>query len=524
MASVLSLVRHRRQALLRVSPSIPTLSIDREEKRPRQKPSSRLYSSTPKREILPVVALGVVAVVGHYSWRAWRRMDNEWKEYEWELQEYQKLQAKQQTNEGAARTLALDLGTIQTRLATTTAHNTTTVNEDNMSQVQIEITASGERSFFNGVIDAENEEDVIHGQQAIEKFFYDIPEQTENCPVELPWNLLETHDHFERAKELILHSISPALNNVLDRLDNDHRIQQASSDEVTGEQAVDPAAVRSVVTVPDRFAAYYTVFSDINPVFVPEPVASIWGAQHCNILPTDLSSHDNVCIVVDVGGFATQVSAVRHDVVLYHATLPWGGERWIELLVQLLRNEVKRDDLPLTDARSLSALQVQARTALAELSTQSRVNIHVPYLLPTPGDHHLDTSMSRSVLEQAIQQDVAGLKERTNDEDKAWFSPHLANPSDAAALWTSLLTQLLEHCQLNPIADVDHVLLVGGAARAPFVAKSLKDALFAITGDDKLLVVPDNAALPELTVLGAATMLPNYTYDIERGMVRLPGM
>jgi hypothetical protein len=67
---------------------------------------------------------------------------------------------------------------------------------------------------------------------------------------------------------------------------------------------------------------------------LPDPVAAVWGAQHHNLLPVDKDpKHSKTFLVLDVGGYVTQLSIVQKDIVLNHFTLQWGGETPIELLV-----------------------------------------------------------------------------------------------------------------------------------------------------------------------------------------------
>jgi molecular chaperone DnaK (HSP70) len=247
-----------------------------------------------------------------------------------------------------------------------------------------------------------------------------------------------------------------------------------------------------------------------NCSFVPDPVAAVWGAQFQNVLPVDLPK-DATVLVIDVGGWTTQVAVVRHSSVLGSCTLPWGGECVVETAVDLL---TKATSEPLHDARSLALLQVQARHAVQELSRQPRVHVHVPYLFADPKQHHLDTELARVVLEQAVQEDAVQGHHHGGD----CLSPHLPPPVDLASLWTSVVTQTLEQSAALP-ASVDHVLLVGGGSKVPLVQASVRAALQVLDADSKLRQ-PDPAVLSELTVLGAASLLPSFEYNAHEGLVR----
>jgi molecular chaperone DnaK (HSP70) len=299
--------------------------------------------------------------------------------------------------------------------------------------------------------------------------------------------------------------------------------------------------LRTTVTVPVQLThntVYAGAFNKDNilpnlpshttTVLLPDPVAAVWGAQHHNLLPVDKDPHHaKTFLVLDVGGYVTQLSIVQKDVVLNHLTLQWGGETPIELLVGLL---AKESPSPVADARSLAALQTQARVAVAELAGKSRVKVHVPYLFADPKNHHLDTTISRPVLEQEIQADIRNRLVSSiiaNQVDHASdgllvLSPHMPSPTDLQSLWTSAVTQLLEISQQTPMS-LDHILLVGGGFKSPATVESARAALYALMGPDAVnkTVVPDSSVVSELTALGAASMLPGYEYSMESGLHRM---
>jgi molecular chaperone DnaK (HSP70) len=169
------------------------------------------------------------------------------------------------------------------------------------------------------------------------------------------------------------------------------------------------------------------------------------------------------------------------------------------------------------------------------LRSKSQVNIHVPYIFATPGNHHLDTVLSRSVLEQVIQEDirqrlVAQLvtKNDNNNDDIRRLSRHMPVPNDMSSLFTSILTQLLESANEMP-QGIHHILLVGGASQFPLVQSSLESSVSLLWGaliqqqqlQQQLLIIPTTSVhATELVVLGAATMLPSFTYNVNRGLER----
>jgi len=89
---------------------------------------SRTFHATPKKEILPLIAIGA-GVVGMYSFRALKRMDHEWEEYQEELAEYNLEHGASGTGSPSSQgnsleknifsggKMAIDLGTLNIRVA-----------------------------------------------------------------------------------------------------------------------------------------------------------------------------------------------------------------------------------------------------------------------------------------------------------------------------------------------------------------------------------------------------------------------
>lgn len=485
-------------------PSSSSLSSEKEEhQRNHHQPSlrqqHRLYHATQKREILPLIALGTVVFVGRYAWKAKKRMDEEWEEYEWELKQYEKHRARSNPNEDTSKAIAIDMGSLYTKFAT--SH----------PKPDVVVSREGDRSFFNGVI-YDGDDAMIRSRAALERFFYlpyDAGDGYDEETVKLPWAMLNDPVSQDAGKKTVSDSLEPALKETLDRIDYKPDLGQP---------------LRMIVTAPVHQLhsdTYATTFAGLlpsePPVVLPDPVASVWGAQTRGLIPSEADSMKPTTLVVDVGGSVTQVAIVKEDVILHSVIVPWGGESFVHEMVQLLLKESKT---PLKDARSLSALQFQARTAVAELTNKTRASIHVPYLFPDPGNHHLDTSMSRAVLEQAIH---TGIRDHLPyDLIEGVFSPHLPNPNDLSSFFTSIITDVLEKSHQMP-SNISHVLLVGGGAKPPMVAQNLKSALFTLMGSEGAakVVMPEGPLLTEVTVLGAATMLPSYEYSPQYGLQRI---
>jgi hypothetical protein len=133
------------------------------------------------------------------------------------------------------------------------------------------------------------------------------------------------------AAETVSDVLTPALTDALDRLDGDYQQKE----------------LRTTITVPVQLThntVYATAFSKENllpslpshttTVLLPDPVAAAWGAHHHNLLPVNKDPHHSkTFLVLDVGGYVTQLSIVKKDMVLNHSTLQWGGETPIELVV-----------------------------------------------------------------------------------------------------------------------------------------------------------------------------------------------
>lgn len=492
----------------------------------------RHYRASAKKEILPLIAAGLVAAGGYYSYRAVQRVRADQEDYHYELQRYEREQVFRSETAAAAsraKTIAVDFGTCFTKLAAT--HPT----------LQVVVSREGDRCTFNGVAyrDNVNSNDndevgapIAAGRAAQDRFYYHTIDDSEgssdasgttNGAVLLPYTLLTadaagvSSTRTVTAQQMIADTLQPRLAEVLDRME----LQQSS--------AGDPP-VRSVVTLPSAFVphpdVYERAFSFLSHAaptpqlcLLPEPVAAVWGAQFHGIFPPGKTTRGGApassYLVIDIGGWTTQIAVVESDVVQQSTTLPWGGESVIEQLVNLLRLGAEQ---PLRDARSLALLQVQARQAVAELATQTRVAVHVPYVFADPTRHHLETTVARAVLDQAVNAYVREQLGRDVAADA--LSPHFPTPTHLTALWTSAITQVLERAGKVP-AGIDAVLVVGGGARVVLSQQSLQSAWNLLSGDDATkLKRPDPSIQSELVVVGAATIPPSFDYSVTDGLIR----
>ena len=221
--------------------------------------------------------------------------------------------------------------------------------------------------------------------------------------------------------------------------------------------------------------------------------------------------------MVDVGGHITSLSVVQKNVVLTTTTLAkFGGETFVQEIVQYILEEMPS---LAHDVYALPRVYQAAQAAAAEFNVHTRANINIPYIgmdLETKKPLHIDMEMSRSVLEQAIQAHVHNV---IVPNASPQLSPHMPPPTDLATLWTSLLTQILEEASLTPM-QVSHILVVGGGAKQSLVVSSLQSSWMSLTGNLDHMEIPQISVRSELVAMGAASLLPNYSYNASHGLVR----
>ena len=551
-----------------------------------------------------IIGAAIVVVGIRYSYRAVQRMKEEQEDYQYNLQIYERQQMKYappdstyttanggtSTTTGTTRgsstdndrpiiTMAIDLGTTYMKLATATYRP--------LSPITVQISREGDRSTFNGVLYEDEVNDdpsavseattrivKATGRAALERYYYpntmeDNDEPNHHRPhkdvVSLPFLECSTAQDDTSSSSTTSTSLSIVTDVLQSRIaEVMDRIHSSTIPSTTTNKTV---LVRHVVTVPSIFlyndtllkmyqqsfidcCTKYSIRSSQQQqhydtdsslvTFIPEPVATIWGAQFYSMLPSnlskDLASIASYCII-DVGGWTSQISIVQNDKIKYTITIPWGGECIIEQLVLLLKQEQQRDSSSstntLNDSRSLSLLQYHARQAVMGLASQSRVSVHVPYLYADPKQHHMETSIARNVLNQAVEDNIRNLLRHQNSTEgdtttTPWLSntvlsPHLPTPNNLISLWTSILTQVLEQSGQLP-TNVSAVVLVGGGAKYSYVQSTIKDAWDMLTGGisgsgDKQFHF-DASLSSELTVVGAATLPPSFDYSLPKGLIR----
>jgi molecular chaperone DnaK len=191
----------------------------------------------------------------------------------------------------------------------------------------------------------------------------------------------------------------------------------------------------------------------------------------------DKESTDETVLVFDLGGGTFDVSILEigdgvFEVKSTHGDTHLGGDDWDQRVIDWLVKKFKDAhgiDLA-ADRMASQRLKEAAEKAKIELSQVQQTQINLPFITATPdGPLHLDESLSRSQFEQM----TADLLERC----KLPFEQAIKDAS---------LTQ----------ADIDHVILVGGATRMPAV----QDLVRSLSGREAHKGVnPD-----EVVAIGAA--------------------
>jgi molecular chaperone DnaK len=246
------------------------------------------------------------------------------------------------------------------------------------------------------------------------------------------------------------------------------------SEAYLGEQVTD-----AVITVPAYFndaqrqatkeAGEIAGFNVLRIVNEPTAAALAYGL--------DKGSKEQTVLVFDLGGGTFDVSLLElgEGVIEVKSTSGdnhLGGDDWdqrvIDHLVKTFRGE-HGIDLG-NDKMALQRLREAAEKAKIELSAASTTSINLPYITAGPaGPLHLDTSLSRAEF-QRMTQDLL-------DRTKGPFEQAI---KDAGV----------------KVADVDHVILVGGSTRMPAVSDLVK----SLTGKE-----PNKGVNPdEVVAVGAA--------------------
>ncbi|WP_062518881.1 molecular chaperone DnaK [Demequina silvatica] len=197
----------------------------------------------------------------------------------------------------------------------------------------------------------------------------------------------------------------------------------------------------------------------------------------------DKGKEDELILVFDLGGGTFDVSLLEvgkdeddFSTIQVKATAGdnrLGGDDWDQRIVDHLVKEVKNTEgVDLSkDKSALQRLREAAEQAKKELSSAQQTQISLQYLsIGENGPVHLDTKLTRA----QFQQMTSDLLDRT----KAPFQ------------------QVIKDAGIK-LADIDHVVLVGGSTRMPAVA----DVVRELTGGQE----PNKGVNPdEVVAVGAA--------------------
>ena len=235
---------------------------------------------------------------------------------------------------------------------------------------------------------------------------------------------------------------------------------------------------KAVITVPAYFsdsqrqatkdAGAIAGLEVVRIINEPTAAALAYGLDKTDshtVLVWDLGGGTFDVSILDMGDGVFEVKATSGDTQL-------GGDDWDQAIIDWMVSEFRQQsgmDLS-SDRMALQRLKEAAEKAKMELSSVVTASINLPFISVSPeGPVHLDLTLSRAKLEEI----TAGLRDR------------LLGPANRA----------LEDARMKP-ADVDCVLLVGGATRMP----AIQDLVRSIFGRE-----PHRGINPdEVVALGAA--------------------
>jgi molecular chaperone DnaK len=252
------------------------------------------------------------------------------------------------------------------------------------------------------------------------------------------------------------------------------------AEEYLGEKVTD-----AVVTVPAYFNdAQRQATKDAGEIaglnvlrIVNEPTAAALAYG------LDKGKEDELILVFDLGGGTFDVSLLEvgkdedeFSTIQVRATAGdnrLGGDDWDQRIVDFLVKEVKNSEgIDLSKDRSaLQRLREASEQAKKELSSAQQTTISLQYLsIGENGPVHLDTKLTRAQLQEMTKD----LLERTKPP----------------------FHQVIKDAGIK-LADIDHVVMVGGSTRMPVVADLVRE----LTGGQE----PNKGVNPdEVVAVGAA--------------------
>ena len=494
----------------------------------------RYFHATNKKEILPLIGIGL-GVVGFYSYRAMKQMDQDWEDYEEALHEYniehgisndmfdEGSDEKPATTRGSFSdgTIGIDLGTMNIRIS----HKPSSLG----GKSNVIVNREGARATPNYIM-FESDGTMMTGQMAASKLHERYGSDT---PVLNPSSLLKgnslekSYAHLSIVEETISSCARNALESIIGG--NHTKSQNLFSIDVnaTGGFNVQPVFAyppSQAVTGKGQDDTYLQLYQEkaqklaapsAIAKFVEEPVCAITAAQNLKVIPI---TGQGPVMVFDIGDKVTSISLVEEESkkVIYHTKLDgFGGETLVQAVVTYISKSFYGTGYEaVSDKIGVQRLFDAARSAVLEISSggktnHGRVQVNIPYLSVDEKmkPKHLSMGVSSKVFEAELTSMVVSrVSSEYSDQDV--FSMTLEKPADLEGLFTSMIMRVLESSGINPFA-LGPILVIGGGARSPILQNAIQKAFSNLAGEQftaEKLVIPKDELIEELVVLGASMM------------------
>ena len=520
-----------------------------------------LYHTSTKKEILPLIAVGTLAFVGTYSYKALKRMDQEWEEYEEALKEYKLehgltddddnnnvVDHSNSTKGGSSKgnssnvnanfrlgKMAIDLGSVNIRIAQYQHQN---INNKN-NKPNIIINREGRRSTPNSII-IDTDESILSGTMASAKIY---ERSKSNNPVINPYELLwfdnnNNNSSSSQGEKIAVNSaIANLAKDALERTHGSHHPPMQFLFSVDSNYGYNvqpiftypPPSMTNGVSNNDNDEDYlhhykeYTsnlVSSTSIASFVPEPISALRGARYYDILPTAIGSSSSMHMVIDIGGKTTSITLVDETntnnndndyKIKYHTCLHgFGGESIVEALMNRLSKSFYGTEVDkVADTMGIQRLYDSSKSAVMEMggAKHGRVQINIPYLSVDEKmqPKHLDVGLSTKVLEAEFDDLIKRSIVPNLAKDQNVLSDTMTQPVDLQSLLGNMVMKVFEKSGQNPFA-LSSVLIVGGGVRNLYIQRAMKAALGQLAGEQfvqEKVVIPKDSLAEELVVLGA---------------------
>ena len=502
--------------------------------------SMRYYHATTRKEILPLIAIGVGAV-GFYSIRALRRMDQDWEDHQESLREYNlehgihddesdnltgepkaasnasASQSNNTANTFKGGTMVMDLGTLNIRIAYKP------YSPVGNSKANVVVNREGARATPSCIL-YDPDGSFVTGNLASAKLY---ERSKASNPVVNPGKLLRGHQNGNRAdvsikNQMIEEVISSCAKDALEQVLGSNKVSSGSKSLFSINSGMGGYNVKPVFTYPpsyglneeDCLKTYKDAlgglsFPDSIATFIPEPVSAVQAAKSLALL----KAPEGPVLGGDVGAAPTTLSIVDSGKIQYHSSLNgFGGETLINALMDYMSKEFYgRHHEDVDDQMGVQRLYDAAQGAIMEISSQSkkshgRVQINIPFLSVDEKmkPRHLNIGVSASVLEAEFNDMVAKEIVPQFAIKQDVLSLSMQNPTDLSLLFSSMIMRVFEESNQNPFA-LNSLLVVGGGARSPIIQKAIRNACATLAGEqfvqDKV-IVPKDELVEELVVLG----------------------